>query len=368
MEAAPVRTAFAVPEPSAPLVLTTRWPLDPTPSPVLAELRPEDEASYEAVARAIAARESDPFARIKAMHDWIALHVAYDVDEARHDDPWWAGTRTRPARGPELPTLVAPLQDPCRALDEGCVQRQVATSILRTEEHAPVWAATTFATRRGVCAGYANLLTAMARVTGDDIRYVVGTARVPDESRGMVSALHAWNVARIDGRQYPIDVTWDAGTTQKTGYVRDYGTDYLFTPPEIFRADHLPRDDRDQIAPAVSDAALEATPMLRAPLRAAGVSLVSPTRLPAPAQDIVLANPFHVELQATTSDGVRCISEDSGAGAAARTRLRCGRAPGAPRWVTVLFRPHGRSWDYGAVFELADEPASWRPFVGQTAF
>ena len=52
-----------------------------------------------------------------------------------------------------------------------------------------------FQRRRAVCAGYANLLAALGKVTGDDIRVVTGDART--DGSDLTGEGHAWNAARI---------------------------------------------------------------------------------------------------------------------------------------------------------------------------
>lgn len=55
---------------------------------------------------------------------------------------------------------------------------------------------------KAVCQGYANLIYRMLREAGLSSRFIGGTSR----GEG-----HAWNIARIRGRYYNLDATWDAG-------------------------------------------------------------------------------------------------------------------------------------------------------------
>ncbi len=56
-----------------------------------------------------------------------------------------------------------------------------------------------------VCQGYAVLMYRMLRECGVDCRVITGMAY--DEELG--EEFHAWNIVRIDGEYYNIDVTWD---------------------------------------------------------------------------------------------------------------------------------------------------------------
>jgi hypothetical protein len=169
-----------------------RYPLPATLHPAVTSMPKEAETSIQSVGRWIAEHERDPMMRVKALHDYVADRIAYD--------------------GPNYVAGHIP--------------------------HADGDAQTVFRTRVGVCAGYAQLLTALGKVTGDEILYVVGDARSqrsPMEGEG-----HAWNAAKIDGQWYLIDVTWDAGHLEGSAFVKKYSTEYLFTPPDQFAVTHFP--------------------------------------------------------------------------------------------------------------------------------
>jgi transglutaminase/protease-like cytokinesis protein 3 len=152
----------------------------------------EAEVSITSVGRWIADHEHDPRMRVKALHDWVADRVAYDGPSyMAHRIPWADGD---------------------------------AQSVFRT--------------RVGVCAGYAQLLAALGKVTGDEILYIVGDSR--SEDAPMEGESHAWNAAKIDGQWTLIDVTWDAGHLEGGVFAKRYRTDYLFTPPQLFGVTHFP--------------------------------------------------------------------------------------------------------------------------------
>ena len=63
------------------------------------------------------------------------------------------------------------------------------------------------------------------------------------------------------------------------GYEAKYRTDYLFTPPEIFRLDHLPDDPGWQLStPAIDRGDFVRQQLLTPAFFAAGLEMVSPDR------------------------------------------------------------------------------------------
>ena len=224
---------------------TPLWPLPATIHPVVAALPPEAERSIESVGRYIAERESDPWMRVKALHDFVADRIAYDADAYRRRD----------------------------------FGNQEAAAVLQR--------------RQGVCAGYANLLAALGKVTGDDIRVVAGDARTAGTD--LTGEGHAWNVARIGDAWVLIDATWDAGSVSDQGFKKEYGTDYLFAPPEIQGVTHFPEDERWQLRePALTRGEFFRQPVLRPRFFADGFTLITPDRSQvtvAGAAEVALLNP-----------------------------------------------------------------------------
>ena len=205
------------------------WELRDTPLPEVAALPVEVEGSIASVGRALQERFPSETDRARAVHDYIATRVAYDVVS------------------------------------------------LQPGKRAPQDADTVFRTRLGVCAGYANLFVALARAAGLEAVYLVGKSR--DEEGGLSGSGHAWNAVRLDGAWHLVDVTWDAGGLGEKGFEADFDTAYLFTPPEIFRVTHLPEEDGWQLAtPAMGRGEFTRVPMLRPSFFAAGLALLSPAR------------------------------------------------------------------------------------------
>lgn len=208
---------------------TPVWPLPATLHPLVTAMPPEAERSIETVGRYVRANESDPWKRVKALHDYVADRVSYDVD----------AYRARRYEG-------------------------------QTAENA-------FRNRRTMCAGYANLLAALGKVTGDDIRVVTGDAR--QDGTDLTGTGHAWNVVRVGDRWALVDATWDSGNLTDDGFEKEYDTAYLFAPPEIQGVTHFPEDARWQLRePAITRGEFFRQPVLRPRFFSEGFRLVSPDR------------------------------------------------------------------------------------------
>jgi hypothetical protein len=206
-----------------------RWPFATELHPAVANMPESVETDVASVGRYIAEQESDPYQRVKALHDYAADRVAYDA-----------------------PSLAA-------------------------GRYPPQDANTVFNTKTGVCAGYAKLLVALGKAAGVEVVYVVGRSR---DSGGNVDGQgHAWNAVQIDGRWYLIDATWDAGYVNGTVFTRQYTSDYLLTPPEVFGLNHFPDDPDWQLrSTPISRGEFMRQPNVRPMLFAKGFQLVSPDR------------------------------------------------------------------------------------------
>jgi transglutaminase-like putative cysteine protease len=207
------------------------WPTPHAVHPVIETIPPEDETSIESVGKYIASREKDPVLRVKALHDYVADRIVYD--------------------GPAYRSGNIPMED-------GDAQQ-------------------TFARKLGVCAGYAQLLTALGKASGDDIAYVVGNVRTQETP--VDGAPHAWNAAKIDGIWYLIDPTFDAGYLEGSTFHKRYTSDYLFTPVEIFGVSHFPQDPAWQLRDKpISRGDFIRQVMMQPAFYARGMKLVTPDR------------------------------------------------------------------------------------------
>lgn len=265
------------------------WPWDDALHPAVASLPASAETSPEAVGRYLAAAEADPLRRARAVHDYVADRVVYDVEAYR------AG--------------VYPPQD----------------------------ALTTFRTRRSVCAGYAALFEAIGRAAGLTVETVTGRAR------GLVHAgmgeAHAWSAVRLDGRWHLVDTTWDAGHVDAEGFHKQFGARYFLAPPEVFGTKHFPDDARWQLLPvARTEGEYLRTPALDPRFFAHGLRLVSPDRAESDARAalaVVVDNPQGASLMVS-------VRPDGGASLAcdvegvARVTARCPLAGDGLHEVTLF--------------------------------
>jgi transglutaminase-like putative cysteine protease len=220
----PSKTTRDAPALRFPLGEGNSWPYPDSLHPIVVGLEPD---SVAALGEAIKNGETEPFARAKAVHDWVADRIRYDVA---------ALTGNRP--------------------------RQDAETVFRS--------------RSAVCEGYSRLFQAVATAAGLEAVYVGGVAKGANgevDGRG-----HAWNAVKLGGNWYLVDATWDSGSVGEDGFKKGYKTDYLFTPPEIFRATHLADEEKWQIAAPINRGEFMRQPQLGPAFYKRGMKLSSPER------------------------------------------------------------------------------------------
>lgn len=223
--------ASPVPASSSASASLSQWPWNNAQlHPAVASLPASAETSIASVAQYLAQQEPDPFLRIKALHDYVADRITYDV-------PAYLGQIPRPAQDAE----------------------------------------TVFRTRKAVCAGYAKLLEALGQAIGEEIVYISGDSRI--QSSVIAGGGHAWSAAKIQGNWYLMDATWDSGYVDGTSFIKQYETSYLFPPPSVMVISHFPDDPTWQLLPQpVSRGEFLRQPMLKPRFFAEGLNLVAPTR------------------------------------------------------------------------------------------
>ncbi len=313
---APVPAPVVVPEPvpgdrppavpeATPVPATAPWPMAATLHPLVVGMPAEAEASIAAVGKYIAEREPDRRMRIKALHDYVADRVAYDAV----------------------------------ALAEG--------------RRPPQDAETVFTTHMGVCAGYANLLTALGDAAGEEIVVVVGDART--DGSDVTGQSHAWNAARIDDVWHLIDATWDAGSVAGRTYTKGYNTSYLFAPPEVFAVSHFPEQQNWQmLARPLTRGEFFRAPMLRGEFYAQGLTLVAPDRSQVSVDEVfdaVVKNPggrfFMATYTSTEGSKGRCAVSNG-----ATVTVRC-ELPAAGSYEVLLFSGPEEYGSYASVAGFA---------------
>lgn len=180
----------------------------------------ETDAELSSLVRELTGGLEDPFLKVKAVHDWIALSIEYDAAS------FFKG--------------VIPDQSPFAVLARGSA----------------------------VCEGYAVLFERMCVPLGIEVRKVPGYSRgygadaLSEETAGRSN--HAWNLVKLSGIWYPIDVTWDAGYLDGRTYKRDYSTAYFLLEPERMIYTHFPDRSGDQLLPTeLSRAEFSRLPFLK---------------------------------------------------------------------------------------------------------
>jgi transglutaminase-like putative cysteine protease len=243
------------------------YPMNATPDPVVTGMPAETQVSIEEVGKYLAANIADKKQRVKAVHDFVVLRLTYDDD------------------------ALAKIE----AHDYAHTPSQEAKAV--------------FDAKKGVCAGYAKLMTALGKAAGLEISYVTGyirDTRRRTTDNGTDAAIkaalegygHAWNAAKIDGTWYLIDATWD----DPTGHAPTLESTYLFTPPELFVHDHLPEKNSWQLLERpLSPGEFVRQPFITPFASRLGITVVDPVRSLVTVEgsiEIVIDNPRKAELLA----------------------------------------------------------------------
>ena len=224
-----------------PPISNSPWPWKDrrTIHPIVANMPSNVETSIKSVAEYIAQHESDPYLRIKALHDYVISRTVYDLDV--------------------LKTGIRPSQD----------------------------AQTVFQTHKAVCEGYANLFMELGRAIGEKIVYIEGKIRrdlapidlIPMRLR-LVNpnydwTLHAWNAVKILDNWQLVDVTWDDNDTGAPEI--SYTSDYLMLPPKAMAVSHSPRYAAWQLQDSDAQNSFENKPILTPSFFAEKLELISPS-------------------------------------------------------------------------------------------
>ncbi len=243
------------------------WPLDDMPDPKVTTMPESAQTSIATVGAYLKEQFPDKKQRVKAIHDFVALRLTYDYDTLK--------------------------------LLEGHDYINVPS-----QEAEPV-----FAARRGVCAGYAKLMSAIGSAANIELKYITGYIRdssrrvAPGSDDSVKTALqgyrHAWNAVLIDDEWFLIDTTWDDPSTADSP-VR---TTYLFTPPKLFAYDHLPEDPAWQLTmKPISTGDFARLPMMSPEIGRLGMTLISPNRSQVSVNGtltIELDNPYDASVMAS---------------------------------------------------------------------
>lgn len=169
------------------------------PTPYVQSAHPEIIALVEKITEGLIG----DYEKTKAIHRWVATHIAYDVESFRN----------------------------------GTSQLRATTEILE----------------RGmdVCSGYANVTASFNRAAGIPAKIVIGTAIWADRGETWETTTkfdnHAWVETYADGRWIVQDTTWDAGSVDDDCdcFQFSYDTAYFDPDPEQFGITHRKSRDRN---------------------------------------------------------------------------------------------------------------------------
>lgn len=314
---APVRSSpqpqpnpSALPSPRSTPAPTSRqpdfWKQSPaTVHPAVAKMPATVETSIASVAQYLAQQEQNPVLRVKALHDYVADRIAYDAPA------YFAG------------------------------------------QYPPQDAQTVFTRRTAVCAGYAKLLEALGQAIGMEIVYVVGDART--QTSDLSGQGHAWNAVQIEGQWHLIDVTWDSGSIDASGFKKQYRADYLMPPPEVLAVSHFPKNPDWLLLPTpLSRGEFLRQPMLQPQFFSANLKLISPTRSQTDVQQtatVQLQNPQKRWLLAAVNRKGESQSTQCGTPSNSNTTIVC-PLPGQGTYDVRLFSGQAQSGNYTHIAHL----------------
>jgi transglutaminase-like putative cysteine protease len=274
------------------------WPQPDAADPAVSHMPEEAQTSIASVGAYLREHFPEPRDRAKAVHDYIVLRLTYD-------------------------------------------QASFHAIVDHTGEPAAQDAETVFASRTGVCEGYARLMVALGKAADLEIAFIGGSVRnahyrVGDgDDQSVKAALegfgHAWNAVKLGDRWELIDATWD----DPTGGAPTLRSTYLFVPPKLMLLDHLPDTPRWQLVDApVSAGEFVRQPMMSPDIGRFGLTLLDPTRAQVSvdrAIAITLDNPRNVSIMADARiDGANAAgSKCEVANLDRRTLIHCKLGDGA---------------------------------------
>lgn len=145
-----------------------------------------DAEPIKQLAKEITAGKNTDRDKAKAIYEYVAKTVAYDVEKLENDNFSW---------------------------DD---------SALKTME-----------SKTGVCQDYSYLTVALLRASGIEARFIEGTAK-----GGLWPSNHAWVEAKLGGEWVTMDPTWGSGYLQKGKFVAKYTEKYFDPDPAEFDKTH----------------------------------------------------------------------------------------------------------------------------------
>jgi hypothetical protein len=153
--------------------------------------------SIDGIAAFINANFSSPFDKVRAVYDWEAYNIAYDVEAL------------------QKPHHYDKLED-------------IVPEALKT--------------RKTICEGYSRLFVSLCKSCGIKSYQVTGFIAYPN-----VTDRHAWVAVCLENKWYLLDPTWGAGYIENNTFTWYYNESYFLADPSYMIATHLPRDPMWQL-------------------------------------------------------------------------------------------------------------------------
>jgi len=215
---------------------------------------PESFSTPEKLAEKINQDFSTDEEKVRAIFDWIAFNVRYDLGAYRDI-----------ANNGQIAYSWKSEEE--RIQKEFKFRRDLAAKTLKT--------------RKGVCQGYTALFHTLCDLTGIKCIDIIGTSKTNPAHIGKLpkASDHVWNSVKIDNSWRFIDVTWASGAidTQSGKFVADFNDGYFFTAPEVFFLNHFP-DDKKMLMLDRSEKEFAELPLYYGGYIKAGYEIASPEK------------------------------------------------------------------------------------------
>jgi hypothetical protein len=104
---------------------------------------------------------------------------------------------------------------------------------------------------KAVCQGFSNLLKEMCDLAKIPCEVIVGYTKTElrDINKKLGKTDHAWNMVKLYGKNYLVDVTWATSKYNVVNrkFIKEFDEHYYLTPPDKFIIDHYPKDKKYQL-------------------------------------------------------------------------------------------------------------------------
>lgn len=158
------------------------------------ELPDSMSKSTDRIASYINSKFSNDKDKVRAIYDWVAWNIAYDVEN-----------------------MYA----------------------INFYEKSEVKISKPLETRKGICENYAALFTDICSKCSIKSYMIVGYTRL-DGKADLIP--HAWSSAEIDGQWFLFDPTWGSGYVQNEKFIKKFNNEYFKVSPIVLIKSHMPFD------------------------------------------------------------------------------------------------------------------------------